>query len=95
MVSTPSRPSRAACLGGRGPAERAEGIGQMREGGTGQRSPQQAVEFPVEDGGGDGQESMPSGVSSTIDERRFEGLARRAHRPADSRRLTAGWRRPR
>ena len=32
---------------------------------------------------------MPSGVSSTIDERRSEGLARRAHRPADSRRSTA------
>ena len=47
---------RAACLGGRGPAERAEDIAQMREGGTGQRSPQQAVEFAVEDGGSDGQE---------------------------------------
>jgi len=33
--------------------------------------------------------SVPSGVSSTIDERRSEGLARRAHRPADSRRSTA------
>ena len=33
--------------------------------------------------------SMPLGVSSTIDERRSEGLARRAHSPADSRRSTA------
>ena len=38
----------ADCLGGRGPAERAEGIGQMREVGTGQRSPQQAVELAKE-----------------------------------------------
>jgi hypothetical protein len=44
---------RADCLGGRGPAERAEGIGHMREGGTGKRSPQQAFELPVEDGNGD------------------------------------------
>ena len=49
---------RAACLGGRGPAERAEGIGQLRQVGTGQRSPQQAVELAVEDGGGDGQEFL-------------------------------------
>src|SRR5260370_2532438 len=47
---------RAACLGGRGPAERAEGIGQIREGGAGQRGPQQAVELAVEDEGGDAQE---------------------------------------
>jgi hypothetical protein len=47
----------AACLGGRGPAEGAEGTGQMREVGTGQRSPQQPVELAVEDGGGDAQES--------------------------------------
>src|ERR1700689_2864314 len=33
--------------------------------------------------------SRPLGVSSTIDERRSEGLARRAHSPADSRRSTA------
>ena len=39
---------RAVCLGGSGPAERAEGIGQMREGGAGQRCPQQAVELAVE-----------------------------------------------
>src|ERR1700722_16504590 len=52
---------RAGCVGGRGPAERAEGVGQMREGGTGQRSSQQAVELAVEDGGGDGQESHALG----------------------------------
>src|ERR1035438_5680430 len=46
----------AAFLGGRGPAEGAEGTGQMREVGTGQRSPQQAVKLAVEDGGGDAQE---------------------------------------
>ena len=39
----------AACLGGRGPAERAEGIGQMREGGTGYRSPQQFPKLAVEE----------------------------------------------
>jgi hypothetical protein len=47
---------RAVFLGGRGPAERAEGIGQMREGGTGQRGLQQAVELAVEDGDGDAQQ---------------------------------------
>lgn len=46
----------AGCLGGRGPAEGAEGTGQVREAGTGQRSPQQAVELAVEDGGGDAEE---------------------------------------
>ena len=46
----------AGCLGGRGPAERAEGIGKLCEGGTRQRGPQQAVELAVEDGGGDAQE---------------------------------------
>src|ERR1039457_2964064 len=54
FASRPRQPQ--GCLGGRGPAERAEGIGQMREGGTRQRGPQQAVELAVEDGGGDGQE---------------------------------------
>jgi quercetin dioxygenase-like cupin family protein len=46
----------AACLGGRGPAEGAEGTGQVREVGAGQRGPQQAVELVVEDGAGDAQE---------------------------------------
>jgi hypothetical protein len=51
----------------------------VREGGTGQRSPQQAVELAVEDGGGDAQE-LPLGVSSTIEifiEPRREGRRRR------------------
>ena len=57
LASLQGRASRgAACLGGRGPAEGAEGLGQMREVGTGQRGPQQAVELAVEDGGGDAQE---------------------------------------
>jgi len=57
-IASLRRPARrrAVRLGSRGPAERAEGIGQVREGGTGQRSPQQAVELSVEDRRGDTQE---------------------------------------
>jgi hypothetical protein len=55
LREVPAQRNYSRSLGRRCPAENAEGTSQIREDATGQRSPQIAVELPVEDGGGDAQ----------------------------------------